>query len=98
MFGAVSATATPVPTATPRPTSASASTIVYPTLSMGSSGSAVAQLQRALISLGYLSGNADGIYGSATAAAVRSFQQKKGIDADGVIRADTWAALLGVKT
>jgi hypothetical protein len=40
----------------------------------------------------------DGEYGSATEEAVRSFQQKKGIDADGVIRADTWAALLGVKT
>ena len=38
-----------------------------------------------------------GQYGSGTEEAVRAFQRAKGLTADGVITADTWAALLGVK-
>jgi peptidoglycan hydrolase-like protein with peptidoglycan-binding domain len=38
-----------------------------------------------------------GQYGSGTEEAVRAFQRAKGLTADGVIAADTWAALLGVK-
>ena len=38
-----------------------------------------------------------GQYGAGTESAVLSFQQAKGLTADGVIAADTWAALLGVK-
>ena len=36
-------------------------------------------------------------YGSGTEEAVCAFQRAKGLTADGVIAADTWAALLGVK-
>ena len=39
----------------------------------------------------------DGEYGPATENAVRAFQRSKGLSADGVISADTWAALMGVK-
>ncbi|MBR7188145.1 MAG: peptidoglycan-binding protein [Clostridia bacterium] len=40
----------------------------------GSRGDNVRRIQQALINMGYLSGNADGSYGSKTEAAVRDFQ------------------------
>lgn len=45
----------------------------------GDSGSAVREIQQRLIDLGYLSGSADGVYGSKTKAAVESFQRNNGI-------------------
>ena len=44
----------------------------------------VAALQRQLIGIGYLQGRADGIFGVATEAALRSFQRESGIRADGI--------------
>ena len=59
------------------------------TLRYGSTGEEVRQLQQALIDLGYLGGVADGIFGNNTENAVRKFQRKNGLTADG---------LAGVKT
>lgn len=56
------------------------------TLRRGSSGSDVKKMQQSLIDAGYDVGTAgaDGIYGSATEAAVRKYQQDNGLVVDGV--------------
>lgn len=59
----------------------------------GSSGDTVAQIQTRLKSWGYYSGSVDGIYGSATERAVRYFQRKNGLAADGQAGDKTLAAL-----
>lgn len=55
--------------------SVSASVPYYPELKSGSSGSATQRLQRRLIELGFLSGAADGSYGSNTAKAVEELEK-----------------------
>lgn len=65
-------------------------------LKKGSRGDAVKSLQQKLITLGYLSGTADGIFGSDTRDAVKAFQRNEGIDDDGVAGAETLAALSSV--
>ena len=62
-------------------------------LKKGSTGDAVKALQQKLISLGYLSGGADGVFGPATQKAVTAFQAANGLDADGIAGAQTLAAL-----
>ena len=47
-------------------------------------------LQEALKALGYNPGPIDGVFGAATEAAVKAFQQAKGISADGVVNKVTW--------
>lgn len=59
----------------------------------GSTGATVTTIQQKLIRWGYLEGEADGIYGSRTAAAVRLFQKRNGLTADGVAGPATLAAL-----
>lgn len=68
-----------------------ASSLAYEstTLSHGMQGDEVRELQQALISLGYLKGTADGIYGNKTENAVRKFQRKNKLSVDG---------LAGIKT
>jgi peptidoglycan hydrolase-like protein with peptidoglycan-binding domain len=64
-----------------------------PTLRQGSRGSAVADLQRRLAAAGFSPGVADGIFGSLTDAAVRSFQRSRGITVDGIVGSQTWSKL-----
>lgn len=67
-------------------------------LKLGSTGPAVAKIQRALIDLGHLLARfgADGKFGSETAAAVRGFQNSKSLrPIDAVIGAQTMRALDG---
>lgn len=53
-------------------------------LSIGDSGNQVKNLQQSLIRLGYLSsGEDDGVYGNNTANAVKAFQKKQNLVADG---------------
>ncbi len=59
----------------------------------GSTGNEVRQIQRALKNQGYYNGSVDGIYGSATQAAVRKFQASKGLSVDGICGTDTLRAL-----
>lgn len=63
------------------------------TLFWGSRGGDVWLLQRRLIAWGYFAGPADGVYGGRTFTAVRAFQRRNGLFADGVVGASTWRAL-----
>lgn len=54
------------------------------TLSQGSKGSEVKDLQKRLAQVGYQVGAVDGVYGKSTAAAVTRFQKNRGIKADGI--------------
>lgn len=62
-------------------------------LRKGSSGNAVKQVQQRLANWGYYSGSVDGIYGSATEAAVRKFQRNNGLSADGICGVKTLSAM-----
>lgn len=69
----------------------------YKMLQNGSSGSDVKKLQQSLVAAGYDVGSAgvDGIYGSATAAAVKKYQQDNGLDVDGIAGDQTLGRLYG---
>jgi hypothetical protein len=64
-----------------------------PLLRLGSSGTAVVDLQTRLASIGFPPGAADGDFGPRTDAAVKSFQRSRGLSADGVVGSGTWAAI-----
>lgn len=66
---------------------------VMATLRKGSQGSAVSALQTMLNRLGFDSGKVDGIYGTKTMAAVRSFQEANGLTVDGVAGEQTLTTL-----
>lgn len=59
----------------------------------GSSGDEVRQIQEKLKRWGYYNGNVDGIYGSQTTAAVKSFQRKNGLTVDGIAGSQTLTAM-----
>ena len=71
----------------------------YKELSNGSSGSDVKKLQQALLDAGYDLGSygADGVYGNATAAAVKKYQQDNGLKVDGIAGNQTLGSLYTVK-
>ena len=54
-------------------------------LKRGSRGDLVRQLQTRLRSWGYYSGTVDGVYGAKTESAVRAFQKRNGLTADGIV-------------
>lgn len=59
----------------------------------GSRGNEVTQIQTKLKRWGYYKGSVDGIYGSKTVSAVKSFQRKNGLTADGIAGKNTLAAM-----
>ncbi|MBQ3010604.1 MAG: spore cortex-lytic enzyme [Oscillospiraceae bacterium] len=59
----------------------------------GSSGETVKQIQTKLKEWGYYDGAVDGVYGSGTEKAVRYFQEKNGLTADGKVGQKTMDAL-----
>lgn len=63
------------------------------TLKVGSTGKEVTALQQRLIVLKYFNGSADGIYGPLTFLAVKEFQAKNKLDADGLAGSLTLAKL-----
>ena len=63
----------------------------------GSQGDGVKKVQTKLINWGYMSGSADGIFGSSTKKGVINFQKKNGLTADGVVGSATKRAL-GIST
>ncbi|THA62117.1 N-acetylmuramoyl-L-alanine amidase [Streptomyces sp. A0958] len=66
----------------------------YTTQRGGSAGPQVKALQLLLNDLDYPVGEADGGFGPVTTGAVTSFQAAHGLEADGVVGARTWTALL----
>ncbi len=64
-------------------------------LDIGSRGENVRKVQQKLISWDYMDGTADGVYGAETKNAVKSFQRKNGLNADGRVGPAT-AAKMGV--
>lgn len=63
----------------------------------GSRGAEVKQIQTKLKRWGYYSGNVDGIYGTQTVNAVKYFQRKNGLTADGIAGPATLKAM-GIMT
>ncbi len=59
----------------------------------GSRGDEVRQIQNKLKRWGYYKGNVDGIYGTQTQSAVKWFQSKNGLTADGIAGPKTLAAM-----
>lgn len=95
-------TPTPEPTSMPTPSPVSApseaptaSPARYTTLKKGANSQAVADMQEALIALGYLSGAADGDFGAGTQSAVIQFQAVNGLSADGIAGNQTLTLLYG---
>ena len=67
-----------------------------PMLYRGCTGDAVKTLQDKLNTLGYNSGNVDGIFGAKTYAAVTAFQKANGLGVDGIVGKLTWGKIYGV--
>lgn len=84
--GTVPPTPTP-PVPTPPPTQ------VCPVLRRGDRGEAVRRLQTLLLNKGISPGPIDGIFGSNTERAVRTFQSQSGLPVTGVATVATWTAL-----
>ncbi len=59
----------------------------------GSRGTEVRTIQEKLKRWGYYSGSVDGIYGSQTVSAVKSFQKKNGLTVDGIAGTQTLKAI-----
>lgn len=66
---------------------------VFATSRRGSTGSEVRQIQEKLKRWGYYNGSIDGVYGSKTEEAVRSFQRKNGLTVDGIAGRNTLNAM-----
>ena len=67
--------------------------VVEATSKYGSRGEEVKQIQTKLKNWGYYKGSVDGIYGSATLTAVKSFQKKNNLTVDGIAGKKTLEAM-----
>ncbi|NLM20666.1 MAG: spore cortex-lytic enzyme [Peptococcaceae bacterium] len=63
------------------------------TLSPGSKGAEVKELQKKLLQIGYQVGKVDGVYGKSTTEAVKRFQKNRGLKVDGMAGEKTIAEL-----
>lgn len=66
----------------------------YPYLRRGDRGAPVRQLQEALVTHGRDPGKLDGIFGTKTETALRTFQSIEGLTVDGIAGPKTWALLV----
>jgi pimeloyl-ACP methyl ester carboxylesterase len=62
-------------------------------LRAGANGALVSEVQRLLCLTGDSPGQVDGVFGPATAAAVRRFQRANSLTADGIVDVPTWESL-----
>jgi putative chitinase len=74
------------------PAAVAAAIAANPVLRKGSKGDDVTDLQNELIEAGFNIGS-DGDFGEQTEEAVKAFQSRAGLAADGIVGATTWAAL-----
>jgi N-acetylmuramoyl-L-alanine amidase len=65
-----------------------------PTLRLGDSGSAVADVQARLVALGYPITDERGAFDQQTESAVKVFQIRRGLSPDGVVEQHTWRELV----
>lgn len=94
--GALKGTTTAQPTTTKKTTTTKSTvktTTTSGSLKIGSRGDDVKKLQNRLIELGYLTGTADGVFGSGTETAVKAFQKQAGLTADGAAGKSTQSKL-----
>lgn len=64
-------------------------------ITVGTVGPEVEDIQRRLGELGLPCDDEPGVFGEGTRAAVRTFQQERGLPADGIVGDDTWRSLVG---
>jgi len=81
------------PGPTPVPPPPAPTPVNCPPLRQGDRGPLVRVLQTQLQRAGFDPGPIDGIFGSRTDAAVRAFQQQRGLPVTGVVNVATWTAL-----
>lgn len=67
-------------------------------LRIGARGTAVSQLQQFLGAIGHDVGAADGVFGPKTLAGIRQFQERQGLNPDGVIGSKTRSAISRLAT
>lgn len=65
----------------------------YPIIRQGSRGNYVCIAQDDLNTLGFRTGGLDGVFGTQTYNAVRSYQTSRGLTVDGIIGCNTWRSL-----
>ena len=82
----------PTPTPAPTPTATPSAEV-----KKGTKNDDARLVQKRLIDLGYLSGSADGIFGTQSVAALKEFQQANGLKADGICGSGTRKVLFGAK-
>jgi N-acetylmuramoyl-L-alanine amidase len=63
-------------------------------ISYGSVGPEVADVQQRLAGLGLPCPDDDGVFATGTRQVVRTFQQRRGLSADGIVGPDTWRSLV----
>ena len=68
-------------------------TVYAAVVKQGNSGTTVKTIQQKLKNWGYYTGKVDGIFGSKTKEAVKSFQRKNKLTVDGIVGAKTAAAM-----
>jgi peptidoglycan hydrolase-like protein with peptidoglycan-binding domain len=66
----------------------------FPVLRLGMRGEAVVGLQERLRAKGFLRGQADGVFGPQTQAAVKAAQEQYKLKPDGVVGGQTWMIIL----
>jgi len=93
-LGAGGSTPAPPPPPPPPPAAETDLARSLPTLEQEASHAKVWTLQVLLETAGHDVGEADGVFGARTAAALRAFQQARGLTADAVCGPLTWTALL----
>ena len=90
--------ATRLPAATTTTTTTKPATTSTNTLRRGSTGGNVSAFQTLLNQLGGYNLEVDGKFGPKTEAAVRDWQQKNGLDVDGIVGTQTWGSLTSAST
>ncbi len=88
-----SASATPTPS-NATDTNSRTRSVSFPILQLGMRGDAVSGLQERLRAKGFLQSPVDGVFGSATQAAVQAAQAEYELKSDGIVGSQTWLALL----
>ncbi len=84
---------TPAPASAPAAQPNQADPSNLPVLRPGMRGEAVRQLQEKLRAKGVYQGAIDGVFGSATEAAVREIQRRHNLISDGIVGPETWKVL-----